>query len=620
MASLQQRTSKAPKRSFQQASQGSSTGMRATTIFYGGNIITMNENHPQAEALAVAGDTILAVGTIEQVFRFAGPDTDVLFLNKQTLMPGFIEPHQHAIQCALMGCQYVNISALTYRHYSEIYQVISDTMSGLTAGDWGIFFGWDPELMSDLPILSATFLDNTFSSTIPIVVVGQSGHVAWANTPALDASGINENTESPSGGTIVKDANGVPTGQVFEEPAIMMIMGNAPLPDAAALAQGLRDQWMTYAKAGFTTVTDLAYMPTPEMDEMLKQTADDIANFPIRLALYKMTHAVTDGDLVSRRVAQSPKVRCCSALGRMKKSKLRNEQHTGSVGNYSSRLWEAGLKLVADGSPHCGTAATREPYMTGPLTDILGFPPAPGYGTLNMASDALYDTIKRSHLQGKQFAIHCHGERSSEQVLRAYEQVFSECKNLDNRHRMEHLGLMTPEQIARAGKLNLGLSFFVDHLRFYGLVYKTDIFGDRVNRWTPISEATKNGITWTIHQDHPTFPGSAAPFDNIKTAVTRCTRDDPNTPYGPEYCVTVHEALKSYTVNAAWQLHMEKLYGSLAAGKKADLVVLDKNPYDLAPVDLDTVQVVDTFVDGIRTKLSIVKTIPKVEVKYLAKQ
>lgn len=121
-------------------------------------------------------------------------------------------------------------------------------------------------------------------------------------------------------------------------------------------------------------------------------------------------------------------------------------------------------------------------------------------------------------------------------------------------------------------------------------------------------------------QDHPTFPGSAAPFNNIKTAVTRCTRDDPNTPYGPEYCVTVHEALKSYTVNAAWQLHMEKLHGSLAAGKKADLVVLDKNPYDLAPVDLDTVQVVDTFVDGIRTKLSIVKTIPKVEVKYLAKQ
>ena len=144
--------------------------------------------------------------------------------------------------------------------------------------------------------------------------------------------------------------------------------------------------------------------------------------FPI-LALYKMTHAVTDGDLVGRRMAPSPKVRCCSALGRIKKSKLRSEQYTGSVGNYSSRLWEAGLKLVADGSPHCGTAATQEPYMTGPLTDILGFPPAPGYGTLNMASDALYDTIKRSHLQGKQFAIHCHGERSSEQVLRAYEQV-----------------------------------------------------------------------------------------------------------------------------------------------------------------------------------------------------
>ncbi|PIK47333.1 hypothetical protein BSL78_15782 [Apostichopus japonicus] len=110
---------------------------------------------------------------------------------------------------------------------------------------------------------------------------------------------------------------------------------------------------------------------------------------------------------------------------------------------------------------------------------------------------------------------------------------------------MEHCGLTTVEQIKRAGKIGVGSHFSLIIFAYYALVYKTDIFGDRVNRWTPLSEATKIGMKWSIHQDHPTYPGDAVPFSNIKTAVTRCTRDDPNTPYGPEYRVSVHEALKS---------------------------------------------------------------------------
>ena len=94
-----------------------------------------------------------------------------------------------------------------------------------------------------------------------------------------------------------------------------------------------------------------------------------------------------------------------------------------SVGNYNERLWEAGIKLIGDGSPHCGTAAVREPFMYTPLTETLGFPEAPGYGMLNMEDAPLLQTVKRFHEQGKQIAIHCHGERASEQALRTYEQV-----------------------------------------------------------------------------------------------------------------------------------------------------------------------------------------------------
>ncbi|KAJ8034347.1 hypothetical protein HOLleu_21139 [Holothuria leucospilota] len=496
---------------------------------------------------------------------------------------------------------------------------MTKTMNEVEPGDWGFFFGWDPELVSDLPTLSATYLDTNYSSTVPMIVIGQSGHVAWVNSPALTFAGIDENTDSPPGGTIVKDENGTPTGQLFEEPAMMLVMSKAPEPDSEEVAKAFVEQWRYYASVGLTTVTDLGYMPSVDTDAILEYLADR-DDCPIRVGLYKMEHAIENNEK-SRGVTQErPKAGCCpntfgavSVKGKMKKA----SSSAKSIGNYSDRLWEAGIKLIGDGSPHCGTAAVREPFMYTPLTETLGFPKAPGYGSLNMTASALENTVAKFHKRGTQVAIHCHGERAAEQALKAYQKVIDEFGTRDNRHRMEHLGLMTVEQISRAGKLNLALSFFVDHLRFYGLVYKTDIFGDRVNRWTPLSEATKSGVAWSIHQDHPTFPGNACPFSNMKTAVTRCTRDDPNTPYGPEYRVSIHEALKAYTTNAAWQLHREKDLGSITVGKKADLVVLSKNPYDVDPFELESIKVIDTYLEGRSTKFATVVTIPSTNINIL---
>ena len=152
----------------------------------------------------------------------------------------------------------------------------------------------------------------------------------------------------------------------------------------------------------------------------------------------------------------------------------------------------------------------------------------------------------------------------------------------DMRHRIEHLGLCTVDDIARAAKINLGLSFFVYHLYFYAKAYTEHIFGaERTNRWTPLSAATKHGLRWTIHQDHGTFPGPPLPFANIKTAVTRTHRDDKETVYGPEYRVSIHEAMKAITIDAAWQIHKDDILGSLTKNKKADLLILSKNPYEV---------------------------------------
>ena len=151
---------------------------------------------------------------------------------------------------------------------------------------------------------------------------------------------------------------------------------------------------------------------------------------------------------------------------------------------------------------------------------------------------------------------------------------------------MELLGLCTVEQIETTGKLNLALSFFVAHLYFYGTSYTKNVFGpERTNRWTPLSAATKAGLRWSILQAHATFPGPSLPFANIKTAVTRTQRDDKGKVYGPEYRVTIHEAMKAVTIDAAWQIHKDDCLGSLKEGKKADLIIVSDNPYKVIIVD-----------------------------------
>lgn len=409
----------------------------------------------------------------------------------------------------------------------------------------------------------------------------------------------------------------------------MPLFGEAPAPSEEEMVRSVVDQWQYYASVGLTTVTELAYQPNEGFDGLLTSiaTRDDC---PIRLGLYRLEHpSKDDATCVVHASKRKPIAQCCphsltrgivkgikpKARAGARASRSAEEGEDKPIGYVNDKLWEAGIKLIADGSPHCGTAAIQEPFLNTPLTETLGFPAAPNYGILNFETDAFLATMKKLTQEGTQVAIHCHGERACGQIMSVYEQVLAEDPTNKCRHRMEHLGLMTVDQIARAGKINVALSFFVDHLRFYGSVYKTDIFGEeRVNRWTPLSAATKSGVTWTIHQDHPTFPGDASPFSNIKTAVTRTCRDDPNHVYGEEYRVSIDEALKSYTINAAWQLHLDDQLGSITVGKKADLVVLSENPYHKDPLQMEEIKAVETFLQGRRNNVADLKIVGGVKV------
>ena len=166
---------------------------KADLIFFGGDIITMDERNPTVEAVAIKGDRILSTGDREKVFAFAGPRTQLIYLDQQTLLPGFIEPHQHIILMAKYR-GLVNISGYYYDFYEKIEAKIKAevAMVGNAKTDcveWCLFVGWDPELIPNLPTLSADFLDE-FSRDVPIVVIGQSLHVAWVNHKVFEVSMI----------------------------------------------------------------------------------------------------------------------------------------------------------------------------------------------------------------------------------------------------------------------------------------------------------------------------------------------------------------------------------------------------------------------------------------------
>lgn len=542
----------------------------ADLIFTGGTIITMDDSNPTVEALAVKGENIMAVGTKDDIFKLKGLCTGVVELTrKETLMPGLIDPHTHPSLVAGISL-FTDISGFKYRSFAEVKKVIKDavhhTKPTLTdPHPWVLFQGWDPAIITDLPSLDAKTLDSLATAEYPVFVLNQALHSAWLNTKGLEVCGITSKTSDPPGGKIVRDSDGNPTGMLKEPPAVALPVAKIPKPGLLKWAKIAFDVLHQYSKNGFTTIIDMGTMPLDDKAALaFLSFITHCAECPVRMGLY-----------------YTPK--------------------TGKPSSHyeNKKLWFPGAKIWADGSPYDGGMAVEKPFLQTQMTKALGFDfdhsPC-GY--------LIYPSVDEQAKQLRPFqdellATHTHGGRAIQQSLDVYEQLIQQNPgNSDHRYRLEHTGLITEEQLQRATQLGVTVTMFVGHVYYYGVALRDGILGpDRAERFAPTNLATTCGQKhWTIHEDATANP--IAPFISMKACVTREMWKEPGHQLGPQYASTIDEALKAYTINAAWQLKRENDIGSLEVGKLADLVVLSENPKAIPPKKLPDIKVLETYIGG----------------------
>jgi len=528
-------------------------------VFVGGNIITMADP-PLVDAMWIEDGRVRALGAEEEVRAAAGSDATVVDLEGVTLMPGLIEPHTHPLATAMLGSA-IDVSGFTHDSRAELIKALEEGTDGFVPQPWILAFGWDPVMMPDLDPLTLAELD-ALSPNKPFVILTQMMHVAYANSAALKAAGVTKDTPDPPGAHFGRDKNGELDGVVHEVNAIDQIVNAIPTVPAAVSELLLRWQYAAYAKAGFTTIGVLGPVGRAEDPIAMMRTLGEDPRVPVRTVVYGLPDQL--------------------------------DPSSPPADRSDARVILRGVKFWMDGSPYAGGAAFEEPYENSELVlEQLHLPPD-HLAPLNYEAEVFTEAFERFHRAGYQVAVHAQGERAIQRVLDAAEDVLSRYPREGHGHRLEHNALITAQQTERAQELGLELSFFIDHIYYYGHQLP-NLVGDRVERYMPVGTAFREGLEPTIHTDNPATP--IGPFRAMRTAMLRTPRKG-GAALGPDERITIEQALRTMTINAARQLGVADHRGSLKVGKAADLVVLSRNPLETPPEELGEIEVLGTWIDG----------------------
>jgi predicted amidohydrolase YtcJ len=542
--------------------------MAADTILKASTIITMDEAHPRARALAFDSGTgrITAIGSVGEV-QAATPGVPVTDLGDTVLMPGFVEPHSHPLLSGMATQEPAywvspNVGVATW---ADVKAIFAKADKERPAGDVLVFNGVD-RLLQQAPLPTRTVLDQIFP-TRPVVVIDNSGHGIYFNTATITLMGWTDGhaPADPVGGSFGREADGVTSnGTAFESGALMMVAG-AVLPKA--IPHPLHSGALFYklmADNGITATSEHTY----NSGQFQAYAAlASVPGCPLRLHVYHMS--------------------------------IEADAAADVTFPDSELVRKVGIKLWADGSPWLGNVAISFEYLDNPTTRTAEIEMGPrGETQMNYTRAQLDAVLDELVPAGYQMAFHCNGDVGFDVVLDAYARALSKHNLLgsDHRWRVEHLGAARRDQFDRAAALGVTCSLSPFQYIYWGDLLDGVMFDSEYGaQWQRVRDAFEAGVTPSYHND-----GSVTPPNqllNVQQTVTRRTMA--GNVHGANQAVTLDDALKAITINGAYQLKRDHEIGSLAVGKYADLVELSADIYTV-PVDqiVDKVKVLGTWVGG----------------------
>ncbi|RIJ76813.1 amidohydrolase [Nakamurella silvestris] len=524
-------------------------------LFVTGRIRTMDPDRPQAGAMAVTHGRIVAIGERADLSAWEEGAAEHLELGTASVFPGFVEAHGHPLMEAVgLSGRMVDIRPVTLPDAKDVLAAITREVAA-RGMDGAYLNGWDPLLQKGLPLPTRAWLDAIAPDT-PLVIVHNSGHSAYFNSAKADQAGLGRQTPDPAGARFGRDANGDLDGSAYESAAVMSLAGPVASIDLAA---ALPAECRRLNAAGVTTSSEMAFSP---MQRRAVETFASGGGLTVRLRLYEMS----------------------------------GPQLTASVepGTGDDLVRQIGIKTWADGSPWIGNIATSFDYLDTPETRSIGLS-AHHRGHANFTAEQLASIGEAYFPAGWQLSCHVHGDVAVDMVLDVWTDLLERHPRPDHRLRIEHAGAMTPAQFRRAADLGVTCSFLIDHLYYWGDALVDGLFGpERGEIWSAAGSALEAGLRISLHNDPPVTPEE--PLRNITVAVTRTSRS--GRVLAPQECITVDQALRAQTIDAAWQLFAEDVIGSLEVGKYADLVVLAEDPYLVEPAQIAEIEILATYLAG----------------------
>jgi predicted amidohydrolase YtcJ len=539
----------------------------ADLIYAGGDIVTVNDAQPVAEAVAVTAGKIVAVGSRDEIMKHRGASTRMVNLNGKTMVPGFIDAHGHAF---LVGFQAVSANLLPppdgkTSSITALQRILREYAAGPVAKRYGIVigFGYNDAQLQDANGLrrhpTRQELD-AVSKELPVIVIHQSGHLAAANSKALEVAGIQLDTPNPKGGVIRREADGKTPNGVLEETAWFGLLQALPRLSGVEMQSMALAGLQLYSRYGYTTAQEGRATAAQQDTWMALSEAGKLKLDVVSYPDFTLTDSPPglDGPFAGR--------------------------------DYRRHFRIGGVKLSLDGSPQGKTAWLSRPYFRPPAGAPRNYR---GYSTLTDEEAA--ERIDKAYAMGWQLLVHTNGDAASDQMISAMRDAVAKHGARDHRSVMIHAQTVREDQLDSMRELGILPSFFGMHTFYWGDWHREETLGPvRAERISPAMSALRRGMRFTQHHDAPVaFPDS---IRILSAAITRRSRSGDI--LGADQRIPVDVALKSITLWAAYQHFEEDSKGSIEAGKLADFVVLSNNPLKVDPEKLSTLKVIETIKEG----------------------